>query len=67
MMSEETKKITILNTSLKATKVQEETSYFNEEETMKGVEGTLKAQLKEESHMRTVLQVQWNLISIQCL
>ena len=55
MMAEEIKKV--LNQSLKTTKTQRDEEYFVEEEGLRSAESSLRSQLKEESHTRTVLQV----------
>uniref|UniRef100_UPI0037552EC4 hypothetical protein n=1 Tax=Salmonella sp. s54412 TaxID=3160128 RepID=UPI0037552EC4 len=49
-------KVTILNNSMKTAKVQEEAGYFAEEDSLRSAEVSSKSQLKEEAHMRTVLQ-----------
>ena len=57
MMAEEIKKVKVLNQSLKTTKTQRDEEYFLEEEGLRSAESSLRSQLKEESHTRTVLQV----------
>ena len=57
MMAEEIKKVKVLNQSLKTTKTQRDEEYFVEEEGLRSAESSLRSQLKEESHTRTVLQV----------
>ena len=56
-MNEEAKKLRTLNHSLKSGKACEEENYFTEEDSLRSAEHSLRNQLKEESHTRTVLQV----------
>ncbi|CAB3981261.1 Hypothetical predicted protein [Paramuricea clavata] len=56
MMNEEVKKLKTLNHSLKLAKARAEEDYFTEEDSLRTAEQSLKNQLKEESHARTILQ-----------
>lgn len=56
-MNEEMKKLRTLNHSLKLMKARAEEDYFTEEDSLRAVELSLKNQLKDESHARTILQV----------
>ena len=58
-MNDETKKLRALNHSLKLAKASAEEAYLTEEDSLRTAEHSLKNQLKEESHTRTVLQVNY--------
>lgn len=64
MMNEESKKLRTLNHSLKLAKTRAEEDYFTEEDSLRSSEQSLKNQLKEESHARTILQVSGILVQL---
>lgn len=65
-MNEEAKKLKTLNQSLKFAKARTEEDFFTEEESLRSAEQSLKNQLKEELHNRTILQVNYVIFLNDC-
>jgi hypothetical protein len=59
MMNEEAKKLRSLNHSLKLAKASADEEYLAEEDSLRIAEQSLRNQLKEESHTKIILQVNY--------